>query len=196
MIYFLWSLAPLYVQSASSITGWHLVPWKPSHSVRISNQEWEYFWMGDQRWGKNWPESEGQLEGLEWQHQECWNFWEREGMYKHKNWMKSHRIFTTPERTEQTPSHSKASGGTWWPFWDTGACDYNCEVLKTLWAHRSHPAGCLCRVSENCDPLSTLHFQKLLPVFPIILPYPEPWTMSLFLPFSLIPIESTYILFL
>ena len=137
----------------------------------------------------------GQLGGLEWQHQECWNFWEREGMCKHKTWMKSHRIFTTPERTEQTPSHSKASGGTRWPFRDTGTCGYNCEVLKTLWAHRSHPAGCLCRVSENRDPLSTLHFQKLLPVFPIILLYPEPWTMSLFLPFSLIPIESIYILF-
>ena len=134
-----------------------------------------------------------QLEGLEWQHQECWNFWEREGMCKHKNWMKSHRIFTTPERTEQTPSHSKASGGTWWPFRDTGASGYNWEVLKTLWAHKSHPAGCLCRVGENRDPLSTLHFQKLLPVFTIILPYPEPWTMSLFLPFSLIPIEYIYI---
>lgn len=150
-----------------SITGWHLVPWKASLSVRISNQEWEYFWMGDQRWGKNWPESEGQLEGLEWQHQEnagisgkgraCTNTrigWKVIGYLQLR------------KEQEQTPSHSKASGGTWWPFWDTGACDYNCEVLKTLWAHRSHPAGCLCRVSENCDPLSTLHFQKLLPVFP------------------------------
>ena len=116
--------------------------------------------MGDKRWGRNWL-------GLEREEVDFtgslkdWNENTKNAGISGKgracaNTRKSHRTFTTQERTEQTRAHSKASGGTWWPFQDTGACGYNWKVLKTSWAHRAHPAGRLCRVGECCD--SPLHF--------------------------------------
>lgn len=53
----------------------------------------------------------------------------------------------------------------------------NGKALKTSCAHRTHPAGHLWRAGECCKqpaPASTSHFQKLLPVSPTILPFPEP----------------------
>lgn len=108
-------------------------PFKASRRVLTRDLEWAYFWTGDKSWGRPWlaleweevnPRLHRQLEDLEWEHQEPWNFWEGEGLCKPKNWMKSRRMFTTQKRTEQTPPHSKASGETWWPFKDTGACGW------------------------------------------------------------------------
>lgn len=65
-----------------------------------------------------------------------------------------------------------------WPFKDTGARGCTWKLLKTNRVHRAHLVGCLCRVGEWI-PASTSYFQKLLSVFPTILPYSESWNMSL-----------------
>lgn len=89
-------------------------------------------------WG--WNERAAWRTGMETWRTPLWNFWEREGAFKQL-------------RREQTPSHSKASGGTWWPFKDTGACGCNWKALKTNRAHRTHPAGrCLHRVAQCSGP--------------------------------------------
>ena len=155
--------------------------------------------MRNQRWGKNWPGSEGEEvdftgslkdwndntknAGISGKGRACANTkigWKVIGYLQLRKEQNKHRLIP-----RLVVGHGDLSG--------TQELLVIIERCWKLWAHKSHPAGCLCRVGENRDPLSTLHFQKLLPVFTIILPYPEPWTMSLFLPFSLIPIEYIYI---
>lgn len=187
MRHFLWSLAPVPGTSLCSISGSYINSGCPLRNpIQGLPQQGSYKWPGMGIFlngglemkqvfagaGMGGSGFQRQLEGLEWEHQEHWGI---SGKGRACPRRKTLRIFTTQKRTEQTLAYSKASGGTWWPFKDTGACGCNGKMLKTSRVHRAHPAGRLSSAGlvSVVDPPSTLNFQKLLPVFPIILPQPD-----------------------